>query len=45
VFEGAMLPPAPGRWHVLLEDGAATWRLSASWQTEAPSVALGAPPG
>jgi hypothetical protein len=45
VFEGAMHPPAPGRWYVLLEDGAATWRLSASWQTEASSVALGAPPG
>jgi len=45
VFEGAMQPPASGRWHVLLEDAAATWRLSASWQTETPSVALGAPPG
>jgi hypothetical protein len=45
VFEGAMQPPASGRWHVLLEDAAATWRLSASWRTDTPSVALGAPPG
>lgn len=45
VFEGAMQPPAAGRWHVLLEDAGATWRLSASWQTEAASVALGAAPG
>jgi hypothetical protein len=43
VFEGGMRPPAPGRWHVLLEDAQATWRLAASWRTEAPSIALGAP--
>ena len=45
LFEGGMQPPAPGRWHVLLEDGPATWRLSASWKTETPTVALGASPG
>jgi len=43
VFEGAMHPPAAGRWDVLLEDAQATWRLAASWRAEAPSVALGAP--
>jgi hypothetical protein len=44
VFEGTMRPPAAGRWHILLEDAAATWRLSAAWRTEAPTVALGALP-
>jgi hypothetical protein len=45
LFEGALRPPAAGRWHVLLEDGAATWRSAAAWRTEASSVALDALPG
>jgi hypothetical protein len=45
VFEGTLRPPAAGRWHVLVEDSAATWRVSAAWRTEASSVALGAPAG
>jgi hypothetical protein len=45
VFEGTLRPPAAGRWHVLVEDSAATWRVSAAWRTEAASVALDAPSG
>jgi len=45
VYEGPLAPPAAGRWHVLLEDAAASWRLSASWSTASPAVAFGAPPG
>jgi len=45
LFEGGMHPPAPGRWNVLLEDGAATWRLTASWRTDASAVTLAASPG
>lgn len=40
MYEGAITPLASGRWHVILEDQAATWRLSGIWKTSAPQVVL-----
>jgi hypothetical protein len=39
-YEGALQPPDAGRWRVLLEDGAAQWRLSGEWETPAQSLVL-----
>jgi hypothetical protein len=44
MYEGALVPLAAGRWHVMLEDGEATWRLSGVWQTSASQLALEASP-
>ncbi|HSJ99446.1 MAG TPA: FixH family protein [Myxococcota bacterium] len=40
VFEGPVQAPAAGRWHVHLEDGEGTWRLSGDWQASEPGVKL-----
>jgi len=31
IYEGALDVPAAGRWHVSLEDGQGTWRLTGEW--------------
>jgi len=41
-LEGKMRPPASGRWHVVLEDEAGTWRLAGTWYTEKAVVELAA---
>lgn len=41
-LEGTLAPPADGRWHLVLEDGAGEWRLAGQWRTDQPVAALGA---
>jgi hypothetical protein len=38
VLEGALRPPAPGRWRVILEDLSAGWRVSGEWHTREPTA-------
>ncbi len=40
MYGAAMLPPVAGRWHVILEDDAATWRLSGIWHTDQAALVL-----
>lgn len=40
MYEGSMAPLAAGRWHVVLEDDLATWRLNGVWQTTASHLLL-----
>lgn len=44
MYQGSLAQLAAGRWHVVLEDQAATWRLTGVWHTSAARLALGAPP-
>ena len=41
MYEGALVAPTPGRWHLILEDDDRTWRVSGTWQTEERSAVLG----
>ncbi len=43
MYEGALVPLAAGRWHVMLEDEAATWRLAGVWHTSASQLVLEPP--
>ena len=43
MYEGVLVPPAAGRWHVMLEDEAATWRLTGVWHTGASQLVLEPP--
>jgi hypothetical protein len=38
LFEGTLKPPTAGRWRVVLEDAAGSWRMTASWHANDPSV-------
>jgi hypothetical protein len=41
IFEGPLVAPTAGRWRVVLEDAAAGWRLTGSWQTHETEIVLG----
>ncbi len=44
-YEGLLPAVAPGRWHVVLEDGARNWRLTGDWIAgEQASLRLAAAP-
>lgn len=40
-YSGALESPAPGRWHVVLEDADRTWRVSGAWQSGQRSLRIG----
>jgi hypothetical protein len=39
-LEGAIRPPAPGRWRVVIEDPVGGWRVSGEWHTREPAAAF-----
>lgn len=43
MYEGTVAALSAGRWHVVLEDQGATWRLSGIWHTSASQLTLEAP--
>lgn len=43
-FEGRLTPPPAGRWLVIVEDPAKSWRLTGTWQAPAQQVSLRARP-
>ncbi|MBX6392455.1 MAG: FixH family protein [Burkholderiales bacterium] len=40
MYESTVAALSAGRWHVVLEDEAATWRLSGTWHTSASQLLL-----
>ncbi len=40
MYEGRMLAPALGHWHLSIEDAAGTWRISGVWSPEADAARL-----
>jgi hypothetical protein len=40
VLEGALLPPSPGVWRLVLEGDRGTWRLAGEWRTADDRVTL-----
>ena len=45
-YEGEFDVPAQGRWHVVLSDADARWRLAGDWSiVQGPRISLGALPG
>lgn len=40
LYEGGMAPPAAGHWHLILEDGGATWRVTGTWSPADDAAAL-----
>lgn len=43
MYEGTVAALSAGRWHIVLEDQDATWRLSGTWHTSASQLTLEAP--
>lgn len=43
MYEGTVAALSAGRWHIVLEDEGATWRLSGIWHTSASHLTLEAP--
>lgn len=39
-LEGALKPPSPGAWHLVLEDPGGLWRLAGEWRTADDRVTL-----
>lgn len=42
IYEANVGVPAPGRWRIVLEDDAGTWRLSGMWHTDRAALELAA---
>jgi hypothetical protein len=42
VLEGALAPPAGGRWRLVLEDPGGEWRVAGTWNTDEAVATLGA---
>ena len=40
VYQGALSPPTPGKWQLILEDAAKTWRLTSDLQVPAAGVTI-----
>jgi hypothetical protein len=40
VLEGALRPPSPGTWRLVLEDGRGAWRLTGEWRNVDDRVTL-----
>ena len=41
-YQGALPGLAEGRWHILIEDGQASWRLKTMWSTDQKSLSIAA---